>query len=126
MRPSPPRDRGTSRPCLSAGEVRRRVQSLLGFAVNAGRVTAGFALTQQALARGEVGFVLAAADLAPRRLAALIGAARERGVTCVVGWSRAELGGLLDRGPTGAVGVTDRSLARGMRAAAAAAERTGS
>jgi hypothetical protein len=32
----------------------------------------------------------------------------------VEGWTRAELGSLLDRGATGAVGITDADLARGM------------
>lgn len=122
MRPKPLRNgRGKSRPVPPSGDVRRRVQSLLGFAVKAGRVTPGFELTRKGLASGEVGFVLAARDLPPRRLEALTRAARERRVTVLVGWTRVELGSLLDRGATGVVGVTDRSLARGMQACAVAA-----
>jgi ribosomal protein L7Ae-like RNA K-turn-binding protein len=115
----PPRGKGTSSPASPAGgaeAVRRRAQSLLGFAVKAGRVTPGFALTRQGLAHGDVRFVLAARDLAARRLEALLSAAGERGVGCFVGWTQAELGDLLGRGPTGAVGVTDASLARGLGA----------
>jgi ribosomal protein L7Ae-like RNA K-turn-binding protein len=117
MRPTPPRS-GTNSNASASGpaDLRRRVQSLLGFAVKAGRVTPGFQLTRQGLVAGEVGFVLAARDLAPRRLETLARVAGERGVSMVVDWSRIELGGFLDRGATGAVGITDRSLARGMEA----------
>jgi len=116
MRPLPPRARTSSSSGPAPADLRRRIQSLLGFAVKAGRVTPGFTLTRQGLRRGEVGFVLAAHDLAPRRLEALVRAAGERGIGLVVGWSRVELGSLLDRGATGAVGITDRALARGMAA----------
>lgn len=122
MRPKPHRGRRTSSPSRAfndrAGDLLRRIQSLLGFAVKAGRVTPGFALTRQGLLSGEVGFVLAARDLAARRLEDLVRTARGRRVGIVVGWSQAELGSFLDRGPTGAVGITDRSLARGMTACA--------
>jgi hypothetical protein len=70
------------------------------------------------LESGEVGFVLAARDLAPRRLEALARVAARRRVGVLVAWSQVELGSFLDRGATGAVGITDRSLARGMAASA--------
>ena len=119
MRPTPPRSRGRNSrapgpPVPGAGDSRRRALSLLGFAVRSGRLTPGFALTRKGLAAGEVHFVLAADDLAPRRLEALRRAAREAGVPLVEGGTRAELGALLDRGATGAVGITDAALARGM------------
>jgi ribosomal protein L7Ae-like RNA K-turn-binding protein len=120
MRPTPGRARTSSEPLPAPADLRRRIQSLLGFAVKAGRVTPGFTLTRQGLQRGQVGFVLAARDLAPRRLEALARTAAERRVGLVVAWSRVELGALLDRGATGAVGVTDRALARGMTACLAA------
>ena len=120
MRPKPPpegkRNSPAPVPADRAHELRRRVQSLLGFAVKAGRVTPGFSLTRQGLLSGDVGFVLAARDLSPRRLEALIRASSERGVEVLVGWSQVELGSLLDRGPTGVVGISDAALARGMRA----------
>ena len=119
LRPTSPRRRARSSRAPApqapgAGDSRRRVLSLRGFAVRSGRLTPGFALTRQGLAAGEVHFVLAADDLAPRRLEALRRAARERSVPMVEGWTRAELGSLLDRGATGAVGITDADLARGM------------
>ncbi|HEY7531004.1 MAG TPA: ribosomal L7Ae/L30e/S12e/Gadd45 family protein [Gemmatimonadota bacterium] len=122
MRPTPPRSRARSSRAPApqaprAGDSRRRVLSLLGFAVRSGRLTPGFALTRQGLAAGEVHFVLAADDLAPRRLEALRRVARERGVPVVEGWTRAELGALLGRGATGAAGITDPDLARGMAGA---------
>lgn len=120
--PEPPRaGEKSSRSRLSGdrdGDLRRRLQSLLGFAVKAARVTPGFSLTKGGLQSGEVGFVLAARDIAPRRLEALVRIARGRGVRVVAAWTQVELGSLLDRGPTGAVGVTDRALARGMDACA--------
>jgi ribosomal protein L7Ae-like RNA K-turn-binding protein len=126
MRKDLPPDRRKSSPAPTpdarASDLRKRVQSLLGFAVKAGRVTAGYSLTQRGLASGEVAFVLAAWDLAPRRLQSLLRTAAQRNVRCVVGWSSVELGSLLDRGSTGAVGITDSTLARGMDACAAAAE----
>jgi len=129
MRPSPPRVRRKSSASRTSpdrpGDPSRRVQSLLGFAVKAGRVSVGFSPTRQALASGDVRFVVAARDLAPRRLEALLRAAHERGVGCLVGWSRVELGALLGRGPTGAVGVTDPELARGMAASVPAQRRSG-
>jgi ribosomal protein L7Ae-like RNA K-turn-binding protein len=118
MGPTPRRAGTNSEPRLASADLRRRIQSLLGFAVKAGRVTPGFTLTRRGLQSGQVGFVLAARDLAPRRLEALARAAVERGVGFVVAWSRVELGSLLDRGATGAVGITDRALARGMAACA--------
>jgi ribosomal protein L7Ae-like RNA K-turn-binding protein len=120
MRPPPRKARTNSGSRHSAADL-RRIQSLLGFAVKAGRVTPGFSLTRQGLESGEVGFVLAARDLAPRRLEALARVAARRGVTLIVAWSQVELGSFLDRGATGAVGITDRSLARGMAAGAAVA-----
>jgi hypothetical protein len=63
---------------------------------------------------------LAARDLAPRRLETLARTSALRGVGLVVAWSQVELGSLLDRGATGAVGITDRALARGMAACSAA------
>lgn len=119
MRPPPRRARTSSKSRPPPADLRRRLQSLLGFAVKAGRVTPGFSLTRQGLESGQVRFVLAARDLAPRRLETLARAAAQRGVGLVVAWSQVELGSLLDRGATGAVGVTDRALARGMAACAA-------
>jgi ribosomal protein L7Ae-like RNA K-turn-binding protein len=119
MRPPRRRARTSSESHPPPADLRRRLQSLLGFAVKAGRVTAGFSLTRQGLENGQVRFVLAARDLAPRRLETLARAAALRGVGLVVAWSQVELGSLLDRGATGAVGVTDRALARGMTACAA-------
>ena len=118
MRPPPRKARTSSKSRPAPTDLRRRIQSLLGFAVKAGRVTPGFSLTRQGLESGEVGFVLAARDLAPRRLETLARAAARRGVGLLVAWSQVELGSLLDRGATGAVGITDRSLARGMAASA--------
>ena len=97
---------------------RPRIASLLGFAVKAGRVTPGVALTRKGLTVGSVRFVVLAADLSERRRERIEEAARTRGVGIATGWTQAELGALLGRGPTGAVGVTDASLARGMDAAA--------
>lgn len=121
MRPKPPRGVNRGRKARlaeargdDAVELRPRIESLLGFAVKSGRVIPGYELTRQGLARGDVAFVLAARDLAPRRLEALARDARERGIGMLVDWTRLELGGLLDRGSTGAAGITDRSLARGM------------
>jgi ribosomal protein L7Ae-like RNA K-turn-binding protein len=119
MRP-PRKARTSSESRRAPADLRRRIQSLLGFAVKAGRVTPGFTLTRQGLESGEVGFVLAARDLAPRRLETLARIAARRRVSVLVAWSQVELGGFLDRGATGAVGITDRSLARGMAASAGA------
>ena len=118
MRPPPRKARTSSELRPAPADLRRRIQSLLGFAVKAGRVTPGFSLTRQGLESGEVGFVLAARDLAPRRLEALARIAARRRVGLLVAWSQLELGSFLDRGATGAVGITDRSLARGMAASA--------
>ncbi|HEY7460498.1 MAG TPA: hypothetical protein VIC59_01310 [Gemmatimonadota bacterium] len=63
---------------------------------------------------------MAARDLAPRRLETLARTSALRGVGLVVAWSQVELGSLLDRGATGAVGITDRALARGMAACSTA------
>ncbi|MBA2563860.1 MAG: ribosomal L7Ae/L30e/S12e/Gadd45 family protein [Gemmatimonadetes bacterium] len=84
--------------------------------MKSGRVTPGYELTRQGLERGKVHFVLAAADLSPRRLQALTRVAGERHVPLVVEGTSRELGALLDRGATGVVGITHRSLARGMAA----------
>ncbi|MFN2432189.1 MAG: hypothetical protein ABR599_05120 [Gemmatimonadota bacterium] len=84
--------------------------------MKAGRVTPGVALTRQGLANGTVRFVLLADDLAPGRSERLVRAAGSRGVAWLGGWRQTELGRLLDRGPTGAVGVLDDALARGMAA----------
>jgi ribosomal protein L7Ae-like RNA K-turn-binding protein len=100
----------------------RRIESLLGFAIKAGRVTPGFSLTREGLVSGSVGFVLLAHDLAPKRLETLLRIAAEKKVSCLVGWTSLELGSFLDRGATGAVGITDAALARGMSAAVSRAK----
>jgi ribosomal protein L7Ae-like RNA K-turn-binding protein len=87
----------------------------LGLAARAGVVVPGTQQVRESVRAGRVRFVLVADDLTATGRDKLVPLLEAREVSYMVGYSRAELGDSVGRGPLAAVGVTDAGLARRLR-----------
>jgi ribosomal protein L7Ae-like RNA K-turn-binding protein len=103
--------------------ARRAVVRLVGLGARARNVVVGVDLLRAAAARGRVALIVLGADGSRHTRAKLLPLAQARGVGVIEGLSCRELGDAVGRGSVAAVGITDRALADGISAAAAAAVR---
>jgi ribosomal protein L7Ae-like RNA K-turn-binding protein len=102
-------------------EGRRKVLSLIGLGLRARTVVVGVAQVRAAAMRGRLALAVLAPDAAGHSRAKVLPLLAARHIGCIEGPSAAELGKAVGRATTAAVGVTDASLARGIREAAHAA-----
>lgn len=98
-------------------QARERALAALGLAVRAGHAAVGTHAVLDAAGTGELRLLVVAEDATPNALRRLRGA---RGTVPSIRLGRKdELGRALGRGPTAAVGVSDRGLAAKVRELAA-------
>ncbi len=84
---------------------------LLGLAARAGAILPGTERVREAVRAGEARLVVVAGDASANTRAKLIPLLEARGVPHALAYDRARLGEAIGRGPMGAVGVSDASLA---------------
>lgn len=92
----------------------RRLLDMLGLAARARKVIAGTAAVRAGVREDKVVLVLTAGDVAKTQVAKLLPLLEARQVRYHSVVTRAELGRAVGRSPVGAVGITDRQLARGI------------
>jgi ribosomal protein L7Ae-like RNA K-turn-binding protein len=97
------------------GLSERRLLDLLGLAARARKVVSGTASVREGVREAKVSLVLSAGDVSATQLDKLLPLVRARAVPHYTVFTRAQLGGAIGRSPVGAVGITDRNLARGIR-----------
>ncbi|HKS07500.1 MAG TPA: ribosomal L7Ae/L30e/S12e/Gadd45 family protein [Gemmatimonadaceae bacterium] len=95
--------------------------SLIGLGVRARTVVVGVAQVRAAALRGRLVLAVLAPDASEHSRAKVLPLLTARHIGCIEGPSAAELGQVVGRESTAAVGVTDASLAQGIREAAHAA-----
>ena len=88
--------------------------ALVRQARRAGRVIVGLKMNREAAHGAKLAAVLIAEDLAAERRDTLIAAWRARGIAVHRGWTKDELGELVDRVAVTVLGVTDRNIAAGL------------
>lgn len=93
------------------------VLGLLGLAARAGHVVVGTEQVRSIAGKNRIRFVLVASDLTSNGRQRIVPMLQRRGLAFVEQHTRAELGGSVGRGPTGAIGVTDSQLAERIREA---------
>lgn len=88
---------------------------LLGLAARAGAVVPGTQPVREAVRAGRIRFALVAEDLTATGRDKLVPLLEGREVSYALGYTRAELGQAVGRGPLAAVGVTNAGFARRLR-----------
>jgi ribosomal protein L7Ae-like RNA K-turn-binding protein len=99
----------------------RRLLALVGLGMRSRGVVIGVDQVKAAAKGGSLALAVVASDAARNSREKLLPLLAARQVTVLQGPSAEALGAALGRGPTVAVGVVDRALANGMRAAGVAA-----
>jgi ribosomal protein L7Ae-like RNA K-turn-binding protein len=108
----------TSRPTVPPkGDPGGAVLGLLGLGLRSRGVVVGVEATRAALQRGGAAMVVIARDASERATETVVRLAGARGIPVVGGPTAREIGERLGRPPVMTVAVTDRHLARGIRAA---------
>ncbi len=88
--------------------------ALVGLGLRARNATVGVEQVRAAAKKGTLALVLVASDAARNSLDKLVPLLRARRVRIVEGLTAQALGAAAGRAPTAAIGVLDRSLARGI------------
>ena len=96
-------------------EVARRLLGLVGLGYRARNAIAGVQMVRDAAIRGRLRFAIVAPDVSRHSLDKLVPMLRAKRVRFIFGPSAAELGQVVGRETTAAVGILDAPLARGMR-----------
>lgn len=94
---------------------------MIGLGVRAKTVVVGVAQVRAAALRGRLALAVLAPDASGHSRAKVLPLLTARHIGCMEGPSAAELGRAVGRETTAAIGVTDASLAKGIREAAHAA-----
>ncbi|HVA58661.1 MAG: ribosomal L7Ae/L30e/S12e/Gadd45 family protein [Gemmatimonadaceae bacterium] len=92
----------------------RRVLGLVGLGVRARNATVGVEQVRAAAKKGTLVLVLVASDAAENSLDKLLPLMRARHIPTIEGLAAAELGTAAGRVQTAAIGIVDRSLAKGI------------
>lgn len=87
----------------------------MGLAARAGRVAIGTDQVRSLVSSGRVHLVLVASDLTANGRQRIVPLLEHNGLEYMERNTRAELGEAVGRGPTGAIGLTDRGLAHRIR-----------
>ena len=93
----------------------RRVLGLLGLGIRARNVVVGVEQVRLAARKGRLALAVVAPDASPNSRKKLLPLLEATGVRVVQGPSAGSLGSAAGREATAAIGVIDRSLARGLR-----------
>lgn len=93
----------------------RRVLGLVGLGIRARNAVVGVEQVRIAARKGRLALAVVAPDASPHSLKKLLPLLRATGVRVVQGPGAAALGSVAGRESTAAIGVTDPSLARGVR-----------
>jgi ribosomal protein L7Ae-like RNA K-turn-binding protein len=92
----------------------RRVLALVGLGVRARNATVGVEQVRAAGKKGTLVLALVASDASPNSLDKLVPLLRARRIPIIEGLAASALGAAAGRAPTAAIGILDRSLARGI------------
>ena len=98
--------------------ARERVLRLLGLGVRGRLAVSGVDRVREAAQRGTLLIAVVAPDASQHSLDKVLPLLAAKGVTVLQGPSASELGAVVGKDATAAIGVTDRDLARGIRQAA--------
>jgi ribosomal protein L7Ae-like RNA K-turn-binding protein len=101
----------------------RRVLALIGLGVRGRMVVVGVERVRDAAFRGTLALAIVAPDASPNSLQKVLPLLRAKRVEVIEGPGAAALGAAVGRDAAAAVGITDRDLARGIRAAARSGSR---
>ena len=93
----------------------RRVLGLIGLGLRARNAVVGVERVREDAKRGRLALVVIASDASPNSLDKLLPLLEARRVRVVPGPSADALGAIAGRPAVAAIGITDRSLARGLR-----------
>lgn len=92
----------------------RRVLALAGLGVRARNATVGAEQVRAAAKKGTLALALVASDASRNSLDKLVPLLRARRIPIIEGLAAQALGAAAGRAPTAAIGILDRSLARGI------------
>jgi ribosomal protein L7Ae-like RNA K-turn-binding protein len=93
----------------------RRVLGLVGLGVRARNAVVGVEQVRVAARKGNLALAVVAPDASPNSLKKLLPLLKAKGILVAEGPGAVALGGAAGRTSTAAVGITDRSLANGLR-----------
>ena len=93
----------------------RRVLGLVGLGIRARNAVVGVEQVRLAARKGNLALALVAPDASPNSLKKLVPLLQATKVKTIQGPSAESLGAAAGRNPTAAIGITDRSLAAGIR-----------
>ncbi|HUO52506.1 MAG TPA: ribosomal L7Ae/L30e/S12e/Gadd45 family protein [Gemmatimonadaceae bacterium] len=103
------------------GAAGRKVLGLIGLGLRGRGAVVGVEQVRAAAQRGTLAMAVLAPDASAHSRKKLVPMLRAKGIEVVEGPDAAALGAATGRESTAAVGIVDRQLARGIRAAAATA-----
>jgi ribosomal protein L7Ae-like RNA K-turn-binding protein len=95
--------------------VERRVLGLLGLGVRGRNIVVGVEQVRVAARRGQLALAIVAPDASPNSRKKLLPLLTARRIPVREGPAATALGGLVGRETTAAIGITDVSLARGVK-----------
>ena len=99
-------------------ETERRMLGLIGLGIRARNAVVGVEQVRVAARRGRLALAVVAADASPNSRAKVLPLLNARGIRVVEGPGTVALGSVAGKEATAAIGITDPSLARGLRALA--------
>jgi ribosomal protein L7Ae-like RNA K-turn-binding protein len=105
--------------------VRRKVLGLVGLGVRGRLAVVGAEQVREQARKGHVVLVLVAGDVSRHTLDKVVPILRAKRIEILEWPSSAELGAVVGRDSTAAVGIVDKALARGIRDAVGLAPRSG-
>ena len=115
MNPAAERRRRTGRVDDVDAATERRVLGLVGLGIRARNVVVGTEQVRMAARKGRLALAIVAPDASPNSLKKLLPLLQALRVRVVQGPGAETLGSAVGRHSTAAIGVTDASLARGVR-----------